>query len=160
MIVYYSYTHVKVIGYPVEKHSDELYSGFLGQTGVIVGIDGDYEFPYLVKFDDKNVEKKNIEYGKLYWAFEHLQEIQGVSLMYEIKLEYFKESGKYYTEGVYSTDLEHVFEIVEEVKLLREQSMLPGIDCWEGYIYLNTEQVPNGYPVIIKPLQERYKGEV
>ena len=72
--------------------------------------------------------------------------------MYEITLEYFKESGKYYTEGVYSTDLEHVFEIVEEVKILREQNMLPGIGCWEGYIYLNNEQVPNGYPVIIKPL--------
>ena len=73
--MYYSYTHVKVIGYPVEKHSDELYSEFLGQTGVIVEIDGDYEYPYLVKFDDKRIEKKNIEYEKIYWKFEHLQEI-------------------------------------------------------------------------------------
>jgi len=70
--------------------------------------------------------------------------------VYKIKLTYFKESGKYYTEDFYETDKLWMFEIIEEVKQMKEGQRLPGISGNEWIIHIEAEEShPNGYPCLI-----------
>jgi len=47
--------------------------------------------------------------------------------MYTVNLTYFKESGKYYSEGCYDSEKAHLFEITEEVKQKVRNRELPGL---------------------------------
>lgn len=48
-----------------------------------------------------------------------------------VKLTYFKAwnglGGKYYTEGQYESKKSHYFEVVEEVRRMRDEGHLPGL---------------------------------
>lgn len=51
-----------------------------------------------------------------------------------VQLTYFKDTGKYQNEGEYETNLEHLFEIWEEVREMLSQGKRPGlVDGHEGY---------------------------
>ena len=47
--------------------------------------------------------------------------------MYKVKLTYFKQSGKYYSEGEYETNKRYMYEILDEVKDLLRDKQLPGL---------------------------------
>ena len=73
--------------------------------------------------------------------------------MWQIKLIYFKYSGKYYSEGSFWTDLNYMYEIVNEVSQMREDQKLPDISCGkEFFIMIDASAHPNGFPVLIKPI--------
>ena len=69
--------------------------------------------------------------------------------MYEIELQYFKPSGKYYTSGTYSTSHIQMYKVHEEVEKMKKDNKLPGITGNEFTIYINAEKHPNGLPIII-----------
>lgn len=70
---------------------------------------------------------------------------------YEVKLTYFKQSGKYYSEGRYETNKEYMYQIVEEVKMLNIEEDLPDIGKTSEFSILVTvaDNHPNGYPCLI-----------
>jgi len=47
--------------------------------------------------------------------------------MTEVHLTYFKDSGKYYSEGHYNTDKEAFYEIVEEIRQMLANGIRPGL---------------------------------
>lgn len=51
-----------------------------------------------------------------------------------VKLTYFKQSGKYYSEGTYTTEHElyHDFDIIPEVVVMRDNGNLPGLVTGAG----------------------------
>lgn len=63
--------------------------------------------------------------------------------MYDVKLTYFKESGKYYSEGNYQTEKTDLFEIFREVRDKVERGRLPGL-C-DGAKFTTLIAVP-GHP--------------
>ncbi|HEX9987061.1 MAG TPA: hypothetical protein VGE45_01080 [Chloroflexia bacterium] len=69
----------------------------------------------------------------------------------EVELIYFKSSGKYYSEGQYETNREHMFQIFDEVKEMRDQGKLPGLrDGSRGYhILVTVPEHPQEYPGLI-----------
>lgn len=55
----------------------------------------------------------------------------------KVKLTYFRLRGKYYSEGEYETTRQHLFQIFEEVDLLRRERKLPGLaEGHDRYIVL------------------------
>lgn len=44
-----------------------------------------------------------------------------------VKLTYFKNSGKYYSEGFYKTSKEELFEIWDEVRSMLSDGIRPGL---------------------------------
>lgn len=76
---------------------------------------------------------------------------------------YFKQSGKYYTEGELELLPEEIdeekklalmFKICERLRLLGKQGKLPGLSFgsnWlaEGYAYINVSDI--GYPCLLIP---------
>ncbi len=72
-------------------------------------------------------------------------------MKHEIKLTYFKRSGKYYTEGSYYSEKEYMYQIFEEVAELKENLQLPGLSSgdWEGIIHIYSDTHPNAYPGLI-----------
>lgn len=66
-------------------------------------------------------------------SVDHIPEVFG----YKVELTYFQPGGKYYSLGSYTSDCEHVFEIHEEVRKLKNLNKLPGlIGGWEGMVIL------------------------
>lgn len=45
----------------------------------------------------------------------------------KVKLTYFKRTGKFYSEGEYETECEHMYQIFREVRQLWEARRLPGL---------------------------------
>lgn len=45
----------------------------------------------------------------------------------KVLLTYFKPGGKYYSDGSYETDKEHLHDIFEEVRLMHSASALPDL---------------------------------
>jgi len=45
----------------------------------------------------------------------------------KVNLIYFKQTGKYYSEGDYETEKEHLFEIFDEVRKKLRRRILPGL---------------------------------
>ena len=75
-----------------------------------------------------------------------------------VKLEYFKQSGKYYSEGVYDTDKVISVEIIDEIKQMRYNGELPGLahGCGQDFdIYVSSSIV--GYPIVINALTKKDK---
>jgi len=74
-------------------------------------------------------------------------------MSYTVKLEYFRpESGKYYTDGEYETDLSDLTEIWYEVIDKKRNEELPGINGNEWIIYVRVPDHPCDHPKII-PLE-------
>lgn len=74
-------------------------------------------------------------------------------MSFTIELTYFKQSGKYYASGSYSTHKQHMYEIKEEIEKLQLNKELPGVKHGqEFYIAVNANNHPNGYPILIHPL--------
>jgi len=63
-----------------------------------------------------------------------------------VKLTYFKDSGKYYSEGTYES-LKEPFEIVKEVKKMLENKVRPGLTCGKCNFYVLIE-TPAGLSLI------------
>lgn len=70
-----------------------------------------------------------------------------------IKLTYFKPSGKWYTDGVFTSKLEYMYEIFDHVRDLRNTSKLPGLGSgsWDGYILVTSDDHPCAYPGLVLP---------
>ena len=65
----------------------------------------------------------------------------------KIKLTYFKESGKYYSEGFYESKKSLPFKVYEEVKAMES---LPGlVKTWGGVILVSAEGDASFPPAII-----------
>ncbi len=68
--------------------------------------------------------------------------------MKKVHLTYFKPSGKYYSEGEYTTALEHSFDIYPQVGNMKKGEF-PGLNestLWGGYILVVPD---NGVPALI-----------
>jgi len=48
-------------------------------------------------------------------------------MVYTVNLTYFRRSGKYYSDGTYTTGLTDLWRIFEEVEDLRDRGELPGL---------------------------------
>lgn len=72
-------------------------------------------------------------------------------IAYEVNLTYFRKSGKYYTEGKYTSYKQHLFEIWEEVANLRNNGKLPGLieGSKEYNILIEVPKHPHAHPTII-----------
>lgn len=69
---------------------------------------------------------------------------------YKIKLDYFKESGKYYTSGEYYTNEEWMFDVEKEIIRMKNSGKLPGVSGSSWDIYVDASEHPNGCPMLIK----------
>jgi hypothetical protein len=67
--------------------------------------------------------------------------------MYQVKLTYFKPSGKYYSEGEYRTEKSELLDIWDEVKQMRDEARLPGL-CRGHSPFIVSVDVP-GHPTKI-----------
>lgn len=79
----------------------------------------------------------------------------------EVKLTYFKQSGKYYTTGTYNSEVEpynvgterkiaNMCGIVDEVKDKRLMNNLPGLNCGDSFFIL--VDCEDGYPCLLHPV--------
>jgi len=69
---------------------------------------------------------------------------------YKIQLQYFKKSGKYYTDGEYETEKEFMWEISDEIKEMKAtRENLPGIGGTDWIIHVDSKDHPNAYPILI-----------
>lgn len=71
--------------------------------------------------------------------------------MMKVNLEYFKKTGRYYSECSYVTTKEHLYEIFEEVRNLKEAKMLPGLvkGHSEFIVHIDVPEHPNNHPKLI-----------
>lgn len=71
--------------------------------------------------------------------------------MHKIQLTYFKKSGKFYSSGDFVSDKLYMFDVFDEVKLMKDQNKLPDLQSgsWDGPILVNSETHPNAYPGLI-----------
>lgn len=69
----------------------------------------------------------------------------------KVKLTYFKETGKYYSEGEYETLKEHMFEIFREVRGRKIQGCLPGLiqGTNEFIVLIEVPDHPHDHPHLI-----------
>lgn len=71
-------------------------------------------------------------------------------MSHKVKLTYFKKSGKYYSEGEYITEKEHMFEIFDEVSNMRVSSKLPGTSHGADFIvFVECPGHENEFPALI-----------
>lgn len=66
----------------------------------------------------------------------------------EVQLTYFKTSGKFYTDGSYTSDKKFPFEVFEEVQKMKDEGKLPGLveGATEFIIHIYPE---DWYPALI-----------
>lgn len=69
----------------------------------------------------------------------------------KVKLTYFKRSGKYYTEGEYETEHQWLHDIADEIRKMRIEGNLPGINGAgsEFIIHVDMGDAPNAVPALI-----------
>ncbi len=67
-----------------------------------------------------------------------------------VKLTYFKESGKYYTEGEYESSKTHAFEVYQEVYEMLNKDTCPGISGRASQFKILV-QPENGPPHLVVP---------
>jgi len=72
---------------------------------------------------------------------------------FKVEIMYFKQSGKYYTDGSYQTDKLHMFEIFEEVEELFRHKRRPGLVHGENEFYavVSVPNHPHDHPALILP---------
>ena len=68
-----------------------------------------------------------------------------------VKLTYFKDTGKYYTEGSYSSTLDNLGDIWHEVQNLRSNGALPGLTPGYPlfYILIDVPDHRNNHPKLL-----------
>ena len=68
----------------------------------------------------------------------------------KVLIRYFKESGKYYCDGYYETNIEYLHDwlVFAEVRRFNELENLPGLSSgrWDGYALVQTN---DGVPAIL-----------
>lgn len=69
----------------------------------------------------------------------------------KVKLTYFKQSGKYYSEGEYDTEKEYLFKVFEEVKKMAEDGCLPGLMSGrsEFHVLIDVPDHPHNHPHLV-----------
>lgn len=74
----------------------------------------------------------------------------------KVNLTYFKDTGKYYSEGSYETEKEHLFSIFQEVQQKVQDRILPGLvrGCSEFIVGIDVPDHPNNHPRLIVPSTE------
>ena len=73
----------------------------------------------------------------------------------KVKLTYFKESGKYYTDETYETDKEMMNDVYDEVRQMQRDGKLPGLVEGGGKeftILITSEGVKHDVPQLIHPI--------
>jgi len=72
---------------------------------------------------------------------------------WEVKLSYFKESGKYYSDGTYTSYKRQITDIFAEVKALLASGTRPGLTDGINHFYVVVEvpSHPNAFPCLIMP---------
>jgi hypothetical protein len=70
---------------------------------------------------------------------------------YIVELQYFKESGKYYSEGIYKTTKTSMFGVIDEVRDMCKYKDLPEVCCQFPYIHIEIkdEECMFNYPCLI-----------
>lgn len=78
-----------------------------------------------------------------------------------VHLEYYKESGKYYSDGEYESRKEHAFEVFTEVREMVASGKRPGlVDCEPGANRFSIRVFPDGeYPALISPSTDDLKRD-
>lgn len=70
----------------------------------------------------------------------------------KVKLTYFKPNGKLYTGGEYDTEMEHMFQIFQEVANMVELGNLPGLvprtPC-NFIVHVSVPDHPHNHPHLI-----------
>jgi len=74
--------------------------------------------------------------------------------MYKVKLTYFKEGGKYYSEGEYETQIEPLYEIFDEVREMHRRRQLPGLMVGHSDFttLIEVPDHPNDHPRLIRTI--------
>lgn len=68
---------------------------------------------------------------------------------YLIRLEYFKSSGKYYTEDEFKTTEINPIKIFNEICNMKTNNKLPGVACGDFTVYINASEHPNGFRKVL-----------
>jgi hypothetical protein len=81
-----------------------------------------------------------------------------------VDLQYFKPMGKFYTEGkIEVPETWQMYQISDHVENLRNSGEVPGLIKRTNHnfysVYINAENHPNGYPVLINSTQDKNYGE-
>lgn len=71
----------------------------------------------------------------------------------KVNLTYYKQTGKYYTEGSYETGKVCLFEIFNEVRQKVQDRILPGLveGCSEFIVGIDVPNHPHNHPRLIIP---------
>ena len=72
---------------------------------------------------------------------------------WRVKLEYFKSSGKFYSEGHYTSHKLQMFEIFDEVKDMLAAGRRPGLidGTNEFYVRIEVPDHPHNFPCLVVP---------
>lgn len=77
-------------------------------------------------------------------------------MSYNVNLTYFKPNGKFYSNGDYISEKEHLFEIFEEVAQIQKEKKLPGL--YEGHsdfaVYIRVPDHPHNHPHLLPALSD------
>lgn len=73
---------------------------------------------------------------------------------YEIKVTWFKQSGKYYSDGSYFTERESMFDVFQDFEKMLEDGIRPGLvnsKKNEFFAVLDCSAHPYGFPAMFRP---------
>lgn len=70
----------------------------------------------------------------------------------KVKLTYFKDSGKYYSEGEYNSNEKELYEIHDEVRVMIKDKCLPGLmENHSSFIVLvNVPGHEHEHPILLR----------
>ena len=82
-----------------------------------------------------------------------------------VNLTYFKESGKYYSEGTCHSYELQMYEVIDGVRAMLDKGTRPGlVDCKPGenefYVVIRVKNHPHDYPALIIPKQYQKEHEL
>lgn len=99
-------------------------------------------FPMLYHAENIDMDRnKNLNFD--------MKSVDKIDKEHEIKLEYFKSSGKYYTEGEFTTKESEPNKIFEKVCKLKSAHKLPGVAWGDFTVYIDATNHPNGFKKIL-----------
>lgn len=79
----------------------------------------------------------------------------------KVNLTYFKQSGKYYTEGCFHVEHMALYNIWKIVKMKQQKGLLPGIIEGGGKYFTILVNVPShehAHPILFTPLEREIGG--
>ena len=82
-------------------------------------------------------------------------------IVVKYKATYFKESGKYYTEGEGVCEVDHYWELPAAIKKQRDEKDLPGVTGGTGFYIVVEPLEPENFqiPFMIHPLHDSQEGK-